>query len=70
MLFELIKWTGLDLGHNKTSSSSELTVQYPRTVGLGINLASYGRLEVLMLRACGDDSVGFSGQPVHSLFLM
>ena len=57
-----------DLRHTTTSISADQMIQFARTVGLEVSLASYGLLEDFQLRARSVRNLGFRGQPGRSLF--
>ena len=60
--FELNPPTHLDPSHPTTVFRADQVIQFARAVGLEVSLASYGMLEVLLLKA----RVGGGVQPVGS----
>ena len=65
-IFELILPTVLDLKHTTPSLSANQITVFARAVGLEVNLASYGLLEVLVVRSRAIS--GLRGPPARSPF--
>ena len=62
-IFELNPAMLLDPGHTTTSLIADQLIQFAREVGLEVNLASFGLLEVLQLHPRSAGNLAVRGQP-------